>query len=325
MLAPNEQIFEVVNGEIKITKEFQLNKYLASPKLDGIRCIFYAGEMLSRSLKPIKNKQLNERFDFLKQLSNRGFTFDGEIYSSELEFNDISAYCRTENLEDVSSCSKCRKDLPESLKFYCFDMLHTNKMHEIFCDRCNSIYNIERDISGTILGNDKKYFVRVPQYTLSSEEELNTIFKQCINNKCDGVILKASDSVYKFGRATVKEATMFKVKPYETFDSIVVGYELGTVVKQGVTKTINELGNSVTSRKKGDRETIESLSALHVNHKGKDLKVSLSSLTEIEREELYKIRETLIGGYIEYKGLSVGAKDLPRHPVFIRFRGDKNF
>jgi len=46
-------------------------------------------------------------------------------------------------------------------------------------------------------------------------------------------------------------------------------------------------------------------------------------MTDEEKEEVWKNRCQYIGVMIEYKGMLVGSKDLPRHPVFLRFRGDK--
>ena len=42
-----------------------------------------------------------------------------------------------------------------------------------------------------------------------------------------------------------------------------------------------------------------------------------------EKEDIWSKRSTYIGKTIEYKGMLIGAKDVPRHPVMIRFREDK--
>jgi len=43
-----------------------------------------------------------------------------------------------------------------------------------------------------------------------------------------------------------------------------------------------------------------------------------------KKEEVWKNKEKYIGRIIEYKGMLVGAKDVPRHPTFVRFREDKD-
>ena len=68
-LAPNESV-DLDNIKYPI---------LASYKLDGIRCLFIKGEMLSRSLKPIVNKQLREKF---KPLIEHSKEYDLILYNT---------------------------------------------------------------------------------------------------------------------------------------------------------------------------------------------------------------------------------------------------
>ena len=58
-LAPNDKI-ELADIKYPL---------LASTKLDGYRCIFYKGEMFTRSLKQVPNKQLKEKFAELIEYS----------------------------------------------------------------------------------------------------------------------------------------------------------------------------------------------------------------------------------------------------------------
>ena len=43
------------------------------------------------------------------------------------------------------------------------------------------------------------------------------------------------------------------------------------------------------------------------------------AMTDEEKEAVWTTREQYKGRVIEYKGMLVGAKDVPRHPVFLRF------
>jgi hypothetical protein len=45
-------------------------------------------------------------------------------------------------------------------------------------------------------------------------------------------------------------------------------------------------------------------------------------MTHEERISIWNNRDKYIGKMIEYKGLEVGAKNVPRHAVFVRFRDD---
>ena len=87
-------------------------------------------------------------------------------------------------------------------------------------------------------------------------------------------------------------------------------------------KKVNELGRSVTSKKIGDRIPIEMAAGFVVKFNSLPLTVTIA-LPHDERISIWANRDSFIGKMIEYKGMLVGAKDLPRHPVFLRFRDDK--
>ena len=75
-------------------------EFFVSPKLDGIRCIFKDGEMLSRALKPIPNIQLHEKFAHLKEWSKEhSRVLDGEIYDHTATFQEITSYVMTQEKE----------------------------------------------------------------------------------------------------------------------------------------------------------------------------------------------------------------------------------
>jgi DNA ligase-1 len=298
LLAPNEQI------DLK-----ELNyPLLASTKLDGIRCIFYKGQILSRSLKQIQNKQLRERFEELRKYTETSdCILDGEIYSSELTFQEITHFVMTQDLED--------EQLPNSLKFYCFDRIGKLGQEEPFCLRLDSmevIVSLFQDIA-----------FPVEHIKVNSAVEVESYFEKVLTEGYEGLILRNPESYYKYGRATVRENIIYKCKPFRTFDAKITGIVQSTEVNEDAEKKTNELGRSVTSKKIGERHTIEKASAFWVEYNNKPLKVTLA-MSDLEKIEVWKNRESYIGKWIEYKGMLVGAKDVPRHPVMIRYRTDKD-
>jgi DNA ligase-1 len=308
-LAPNEK---VNLDEIKYP-------ILASTKLDGIRCIFYKGEMLSRSLKPIVNKQLREKFQSLVDFSKEyNLILDGEIYSHELTFQDIVKYVMTQDFEDKKSIKKNGKVLaiPDHLKFYCFDVIRDDNFNEIFSERYNHLLKIVEAFYSSII-------ICVVQANCNSKEEINDFFEDVLKDGYEGLILKDSKGRYKCGRGTIREGLIYKVKPFRTFDAKIIDVIQATKVDPDAEKKTNELGRSVTSKKKDDRILIEKASAFLVKYEGLDLKVVIAK-NDKEKEEVWKNKENYIGKTIEYKGMLIGAKDVPRHSVMIRYRGDKD-
>jgi DNA ligase-1 len=305
---------------------------LASYKLDGIRCIFLKGKMLSRSLKPIVNKQLREKFQPIADYTaKQNLILDGEIYSHELTFQEITSFVMTQDFEDEKSIKKYGKILliPESLKFNCFDCLKIKNTTDEVIETLNTPFI--RRLQWTSEARDKfSSLMTVLQHEyIDNENEVENYFQKALAEGYEGLILRNGEGHYKFGRCTVKENTLFKVKPFRTFDGKIIEVTQGTEVNPNAEKTINELGMSVTSKKKNDRVLINRVRDFVIEYGGDSrnkchiLKVSSSSLTHKERENLWKIKDTLIGQWIEYKGMLVGSKDVPRHPVFIRFRESK--
>jgi len=291
---------------------------LASFKLDGIRCIFYKGQMLSRSLKQIQNKQLREKFEPIRSYSEEfNLILDGEIYSPELTFQEITSFVMTQDFEDVKSIKKYGevKKIPEHLKFYCFDSIDDDNFDKPFNQRANYM------IAFTTTWED--IFELLYQNRVVDKSQVEELFTKALENSCEGLILRDSNGRYKFGRGTLKEGLIYKVKPFRTFDAEITGVVQSTVVDPNAEKKTNELGRSVTSKKKDDRILIEKASAFNVEYENKELKVVLA-MTDEEKEEVWKNRDSYIGKIIEYKGMLVGAKDVPRHPVMIRFREDKD-
>ena len=279
-LAPNQQ------------PELENIKYpiLASYKLDGIRCIFYKGQILSRSLKQIQNKQLREKFEPLRQYSeDYNCILDGEIYSSELTFQEITSMVMTQNFEDSKSIKKFGKviEIPDHLKFYCFDVIKDDNFELVFSVRYAE--NVLK-VGATF----PRLAVSLYHKRIESKEEIESYFEEALNDDYEGLILRDYDGRYKCGRGTLKEGIIYKVKPFRSFDAQITGVVQATKVNPNAEKKINELGRSVTSKKVGDRILIEKASAFNVSYEDKELKVVIA-MTDSEKEEIWKNKDSYIG------------------------------
>lgn len=293
---------------------------LASYKLDGIRCIFYKGEMLSRSLKPIQNKQLREKFKPLIDYSREhNIILDGEIYSPELTFQAITKFVMTKDFTDQKTIKKHGKVLtiPEHLKYYAFDTV--GKSDGAFEVGFNQrLLNLTPD-----MGNFKEIVTVVKHEYLSSKEEVEQYFETALEEGYEGLILREPNGRYKCGRGTLKEGLIYKLKKFIDFDGKIIDVIQSTEANVDAEKTINELNRSVTSKKKGDRHFIEKASAFLVQYEGNQLKVVIA-MSDKEKKEVWYNKKYYIGKWITYKGMLIGAKNVVRHPVFLRFGDAKD-
>ena len=294
-LAPNELL--TVGAANKLSAE----EYFLQPKVDGIRGVVIDGVIKTRSLKELGNKALPERMKGLCEASTAyGYYIDGEFDSASTSFNDLSGILRSFD-----------KPLPDDLVFKIFDIYDPERPDIPAIDRW-TIANQSAIPNCDVIQN------------IPWPEDFADGFQEALDLGYEGLMVKRKDAKYKCGRGTYKQGIIYKMKPYETFDCVVTGFEQATVVREGAEKKVNELGRSETSRKKGDRVPIDAVAAIWVDFEGIALKVSVASLTHPERALLWEEKDKYLGKYVEFKGMMLGAKDLPRHPMFIRWRADKD-
>jgi len=304
---------------------------LSSTKLDGCRMLSYQGRLVTRSLKPVQNKQIKEKFKPLRLYTvTSNIILDGEIYAEGIPFYMISSCFMTQDYTTKKSIKRwqelcetyemdiTREEVLDKLKFYTFDYVKNENYGECFDDRTVNVYRIAIKFPELI--------VPVQQVRVNSADEVRTMFEQVLDNGYEGLILKEPLGHYKYGRTTINENLSFKVKPYISIDAKIIAVKQATKVDPNAPKSTNELGYSKTSKKKADRILIpraKTFTVLYNNNNNNEVDVAIGG-TESERDEIWANKELYIGRCIEYKGLQVGMKDVPRHCNMIRFREDKD-
>ncbi len=273
---------------------------LYSTKLDGIRICFKNGEMLARSLKPITSKTLQEKYQFLKDLTKQtNIILDGEMYAHDMEFNEISRYVRKSDLE-----------IPKNLKFHCFDIVTDENYEEEFTSRFKKLQAFKHED-----------IVIVKQKELKSADELDTAFKDVLEQGYEGLILRTKDSPYKCGRSTENEGFLLKIKPFVSFDAKVI--EVVERMENLNESHKNELGRSFKRNTVDMKKGTGIAAVFKVMYKGVEGGVTITGDEEFRRE-IWEHKEDYIGKMIEWKAMVVGMKDFPRHSTFLRFRKDRD-
>jgi DNA ligase 1 len=275
--------------------------YLKSIKRDGIRCIFKEIDMISRSLKQIRNIRLQEKFTKLKEFVNKeGIILEGELYSHDLTFQEINSVVMSKD-----------KKVPDSVKLYVFDMLKDEESYDMkFSERYSLLQEYTKDF--------KDIVVCIKQEKALNSADVLKSYDEALENGYEGLILKDPNGHYKFGRTTLNDGLMYKLKPFGKNVGIIKEVLQSTVAREGSEKKINELGRSETSKKKGDRVLIEMASAFLVCWKGIEFKATMKASHE-EKKQIWKDRESFIGKDVEFESMDVGVKNKPRHPVAIKW------
>lgn len=271
----------------------------ASPKLDGIRCSIVDGKALSRTLKPIPNKHI------YGQLSNHRLNgLDGELIVGE----PTSKTCYTESVSNVMAFDKT-----PAYTYYVFDC------HDI----PEATYRHRRDcLLGNLGSNGWGEFPQIcllEQNLLTSEDEMLAYEAAKVEEGYEGIILRHPEAPYKFGRSTVKEGYLLKVKRFEDSEAEIIGFE--EEMFNGNEAQTNELGRTKRSTAKEGLSGKSTLGAFTVRDCVSGVEFSIGTgLTALQRGVFWQRRDEYVGKLVRYKFFPVGVKVAPRHPVFLGMR-----
>lgn len=167
------------------------------------------------------------------------------------------------------------------------------------------------------------------QFEAKDKEDLERIYSLALEKGYEGLVLTHKDHKYKFGRNTLKEGTLLKMKDDSIeYDAVVIDVAEASSVKEGTEKTTNNLGRSVTSKKIGDREASGIAKGFKVAYLTEDgtclgiFTVCLRGYTNEERKDLFTNKAKYIGKHFVYTGMKP-VKDFPRHAYFSHWRDTK--
>ena len=268
---------------------------IASPKLDGVRALVMGGVVYSRSLKPIRNQNVQRLFG---RVDFEGF--DGELIVGNPTAEDV--YRRTSSV--VNSADKSADDV----KFFVFDDFE--HPHWVYETRMNKTRTYPPHRVEILLG------LRV-----HSEEELLDYEADLLRAGYEGVMLRRGDAPYKFGRSTLREAALLKLKRFSDSEAQIVGFV--ERMHNGNEAIKNELGRTARSSAQAGLVPTGTLGALMVRDVSTGVEFEIGTgFDDAMRAEIWRDRP--LGALVKYKYFAVGAYDKPRFPVFLGFRSQED-
>lgn len=269
---------------------------LVSPKIDGVRGIFMNGQILSRSLKPLPNKQLQDTASAVFKIN--GDAMEG--IECELVIGSPSA---SNCYRKTSSTLMSHDAKIEGLNFLAFDRVGEGCYRE----RLKSLSDVSALID------------LIPQYLIKERAEILHLHDYYAERGYEGLILRCPNAPYKFGRSTLKERGLLKYKKFTDDEAVVIGFE--ELMTNNNTQEKNELGYSKRSSKKANLAGANTLGALIVEYNGLEFKIG-TGFTQADRDHIWANRCAYLGLLVKFKYFAVGVKDLPRHPVWLGFRNE---
>lgn len=279
---------------------------IATPKLDGIRCVTrdvprppgFMCEPFSRSLKPIPNIHIANQ---IAMHCPPGL--DGEImtYTSDL----LDPVERVRNFNDISSDVMAHKGVP-NFKYHVFDykiedptMVYYRRLDYLNSEKLPAFCEI------------------VKAKELMSLSALLEYEAEQVAAGYEGICFRDPNSKYKYGRSTLREGHLIKMKRFVTEEAVVIGMEeemannnpivLGTT---GYAERSSHGANLVGKGRMG---------ALICKNKQGEFRVG-TGFTAQQRQNMWDTKDSVIGRTLTFKHQPFGSKELPRIPVFVGFR-----
>jgi len=272
---------------------------LVSPKLDGIRCIVTPEGLISRTRKLIPNRHCQKLFTH----SEINF-MDGEIIAGPLTAPNVfnrttSAVMGADSVDDIS--------------FNIFDRVDTPDIR--FSERLTFVENVlSKWGNGLPIRSVGHVYANTPA-------ELEKIEEAWVSEGYEGVMLRSPAGGYKYGRSTLRQGILLKLKRFVDSEATIVGFT--ELLHNKNVAVVDALGLSKRSHKREGMVASGILGNLVVTDvtSGVEFEVG-TGFTYDQRVELWKIKETLAGKIIAYKYQKYGMVDKPRIPVFKGFRLD---
>lgn len=200
---------------------------LVSPKLDGIRCTMVEGRALCRSLKPVPNKFVREWME-----ANVPNGYDGELMLPRREdgslpdFNEVQSAIMSEDSEP-------------NFEFHVFDAVVGEPLA-----------GYEDRYLGFLFGKVEwpERMILVANTRVESAAALEDLTDKFLAQGFEGAIVRDPKGGYKFGRSTLKQGWMLKVKPFLDEEATVIGVE--EMMRNQNLPAISELGRVKRSKAK---------------------------------------------------------------------------
>lgn len=285
---------------------------LASPKLDGIRCLKIGGKALSRSFKPIPNKHIR---DWVEAHLPDGI--DGELitYDENGKANDFN----------IVTGDVMRHGGEPNFQFHAFDMVLDSldkPFEERLADCAEAVVNSKAVERAAMAG--QAYNSRITLVTHIECEDVDALLRfeaECVEKGFEGTMTRLKLGRYKCGRSTLNEALLLKLIRVLRAEAIIL--ECREQMSNQNEKKTNELGKSKRSTKKEGMVPAGRLGEFWVKEIDTGVEFGLGTgdgLTMELRQEIWDNQADYIGKIVTFQHRPAGRKDAPRFPVWIAFR-----
>lgn len=258
----------------------------ASIKYDGFRLAIKNGKTVLNSLRELDNLHVRTLLTSTPELADH----DGELVI--LPLNDNKCFNRCQ------SAFRAAKGEPE--------------FHFVVFDRA-----VEGTFEDRWINYEKPNY---PEWVLVDEPawienrgQLDLFVAETLEDGHEGVILRQGGAEYVFGRGTFKKQQLLRIKPMETAEGVVVGFECE--YENTNEATVNALGRSKRSSAKEGLVPKETLGKFIVETEQWG-RCQISGFSDDFADEVWQNKEKYLGELVTFAYQAIGSIDQPRIAKF---------
>lgn len=272
------QFRPLLGATVKDLRDVRLPIF-ASIKLDGVRAVWFGKEFLSRKLITIPNRALQQRAAKFDLSSG----WDGELIQGDP--TAYNSFRKTDSL--VMSLNK---PVDDELRFFTFDNCEAAGG---FAERLNT------------LDDRTPFVVKLDQILIDHLDDLLEFEQKVVNQGYEGVVLRAPEGKYKYGRSTLREQYLLKIKRFVHAEATVIGFE--ELLHNANEASSDQRGYAKRSSHKEGLIPMGVMGALVVSLGAVKLNIG-TGFTAGDRREIWHHRDKYLGKLARIKYFGVGGK-----------------
>ena len=257
------------------------------PKYDGIRCLMFKknGKVIMESRKGTEFMNFEVlRNEFLEELGEYDYVFDGELYSNLYPFEKVNGLVR------LKKPNKELIDEINTLNYVIYDIINPNNLKMTFEQRYKIIQSLEK--------NKKKRFKLIEfceTYVIPKLSDVDKFHDKFVEEGFEGLVLRNMNGIYEINK---RSYDLQKYKKTMDEEFLITGFTDGVGDEKGliIFECATEDGKTFNVRPRGSHEY---------------------------RRELYLKGKSLIGLKLTVIFQEYSKDGIPRFPVGKSIRYDK--
>lgn len=280
---------------------------LATPKLDGIRCLVIGGKALSRKFKEIPNRYIQ------KLVSQLPEGLDGELMLKSFFCNEdpLCQKLHEPTFQQVTSAVMSEDGEPDFV-YNVFDYVSAD-LRLPYNWRMSTLAELKLP----------EFVSKILPVSIGNLFQLGLFELECLRTGYEGVMVRSYESPYKCGRSTVKEGYLLKIKRFKDSEAIILGFTERMHNENTATK--DELGHTKRSSAKSGLVPAGTLGTLVVRDTKSSVQFEIGTgFDDALRKTIWQNQTAYLTRLVKYKSQEIGTKDKPRFPVFLGFRDERD-